>query len=195
MSASTASRALNQNTSISEAVRKRVLRAAQEANYVRNSMARGLALRRSHMIGLVVPSIANPFFSELARGAHDAAYERGYAVTLCDTQRSQGREDLYVRTMQQSRMDGVIAAGGVLTPEHIRSLKQQRVSVVLAGRLSHTTGDSGVSVDNVAIGSEATRYLIEKGHKKILFLGGSPDSPASMERQRGYEDAVKHSAV
>jgi LacI family transcriptional regulator len=190
VSTSTASRALNQNTAISEDVRKRVLRAAHEANYVRNSMARSLALRRSHILGLIVPSIANPFFSELARGAHDAAYQRGYVVTLCDTQRSQEREDLYVSTMLQSRMDGVIAAGNVLTAEHIKGLKQQKVSVVFAGRLSPATRDSGVSVDNVLVGSEATEYLIGKGHKNILFLGGAPESPANIDRQRGYEGAM-----
>jgi len=195
VSTSTASRALNHNTTISEDVRKRVLRAATEANYVRNGPARSLALRRSHTIGLVVPSIANPFFSELARGAHDAAYERGYVVTLCDTQRSQGREDLYVRTMLQSRMDGVIAAGSVLSTEHIHSLKQQRVSVVFAGRLSPETKDSGVSVDNALVGREATEYLIGKKHEKILFLGGASYSPANIDRQRGYEESMSRNGL
>jgi DNA-binding LacI/PurR family transcriptional regulator len=191
VSTSTASRALNQNTAISEEVRKRVLRAAQETNYIPNSMARGLALRRSHLIGLVVPSIGNPFFAEIARGAHDASYERGYVVTLCDTQRSRSREDLFVQTLLQSRVDGVIVTGGVLTPEHLQGLKQHKLPVVLAGRRSSGTGYSGVSVDNVAVGQEATRYLIEKGHRKILYISGPLESPASRDRQRGYEDAMQ----
>jgi DNA-binding LacI/PurR family transcriptional regulator len=191
VSTSTASRALNQNTAISEEVRKRVLRAAQETNYIPNSMARGLALRRSHLIGLVVPSIGNPFFAEIARGAHDAAYERGYVVTLCDTQRSRNREDLFVQTLVQSRVDGVIVTGGVLTPEHIQGLKQQRLPVVLAGRRSSGTGYSGVSVDNIAVGHEATRFVIEKGHTNILYLSGPAESSASRDRQRGYEDAIE----
>ena len=68
VSASTASRALNNNTAISEEIRKRVFKAAKDANYIPNSLARGLALKRSQLIGLLVPSIANPFFAEILRG-------------------------------------------------------------------------------------------------------------------------------
>jgi DNA-binding LacI/PurR family transcriptional regulator len=191
VSTSTASRALNQNTAISEEVRKRVLRAAQEANYIPNSLARGLALRRSHLIGLVVPSISNPFFAEIARGAHEAAYERGYVVTLCDTQRNKAREDLFVQTLLRSGVDGVIVTGGVLSPEHILGLRQHKLPLVFAGRRSSGTGESGVSVDNIAAGLEATRFLIGKGHREILYLSGAAESLASKDRQRGYEDAME----
>lgn len=191
VSTSTASRALNQNTAISEEVRKRVLRAAQEANYIPNSLARGLALRRSHLIGLVVPSISNPFFAEIARGAHEAAYERGYVVTLCDTQRSKAREDLFVQTLLRSGVDGVIVTGGVLSPEHIQGLRQHHLPLVFAGRRSSGTGESGVSVDNIAAGFEATCFLIGKGHREILYLSGAAESLASKDRQRGYEDAME----
>jgi DNA-binding LacI/PurR family transcriptional regulator len=191
VSTSTASRALNQNTAISEEVRKRVLRAAEEANYIPNSLARGLALRRSHLIGLVVPSISNPFFAEIARGAHEAAYERGYVVTLCDTQRNKAREDLFVQTLLRSGVDGVIVTGGVLSPEHIQGLRQHHLPLVFAGRRSSGTGESGVSVDNIAAGLEATRFLIGKGHREILYLSGAAESLASKDRERGYEDAME----
>lgn len=191
VSTSTASRALNHNSAISEDVRRRVLRAAQETNYIPNSLARGLALKRSHLVGLVVPSIANPFFAEIARGAHDAAYEKGYVVTLCDTQRSKGREDLFARTLLRSRVDGVIITGGSMAPENIHTLKQQNLPVVLAGRRSSGNGESGVGVDNVTVGHEATEYVIAKGHQKVLYLSGPQDSPASKERQRGYMDAME----
>jgi DNA-binding LacI/PurR family transcriptional regulator len=195
VSTSTASRALNQNTAISEEVRKRVLRAAQEANYIPNSLARGLALRRSHLIGLVVPSISNPFFAEIARGAHEAAYERGYVVTLCDTQRSKAREDLFVQTLLRSGVDGVIVTGGVLSPEHIQGLRQHHLPLVFAGRRSSGTGESGVSVDNIAAGHEATRFLIGKGHREILYLSGAAESLASKDRERGYEDAMESNGL
>jgi DNA-binding LacI/PurR family transcriptional regulator len=195
VSTSTASRALNQNTAISEEVRKRVLRAAQEANYIPNSLARGLALRRSHLIGLVVPSISNPFFAEIARGAHEAAYERGYVVTLCDTQRNKAREDLFVQTLLRSGVDGVIVTGGVLSPEHIQGLRQHHLPLVFAGRRSSGTGESGVSVDNIAAGHEATRFLIGKGHREILYLSGAAESLASKDRERGYEDAMESNGL
>lgn len=191
VSTSTASRALNQNSSISEEVRRRVARAAKELNYQPNSLARGLALSRSRMIGLVVPSIANPFFAEIARGAHDSAYARGYVVTLCDTQRRAESAELFARTLLQSNVDGVILAGGVMAPEQMNSLRSRGLPMVLAGR--RVTGSPGpcVSVDNVSVGLMATNYLLSKGHTRIAFLSGPPDSPGSRDRERGYREAME----
>lgn len=191
VSASTASRALNHNSAISEEIRKRVLKAAQETNYIPNSLARGLALKRSQLVGLMVPSIANPFFAEIARGAHDTAHQRSYVVALCDTQRNQEREELFTQTLMRSQVDGMIVTGGVMPLERIRAWRQRNVPLVLAGRRSAGLGVSGVAVDNVAVGHQAVRYIVSRGHRKIVYLGGSMDSPANRERQRGYMEAME----
>ena len=191
VSASTASRALNQNSAISEEIRKRVFKAAQETNYIPNSLARGLALKRSQLIGLMVPSIANPFFAEIARGAHDVAHQKSYVVALCDTQRNEEREEMFTQTLMRSQVDGMIVTGGVMSEERIHTWKSRNVPMVLAGRRSAGLGVSGVSVDNVAVGHEATQYLIDKGNTRILFFSGPADSPATKDRQRGYLDAME----
>lgn len=191
VSASTASRALNNNSAISEEIRKKVFKAAKEAHYIPNSLARSLALKRSHLIGLLVPSIANPFFAEILRGAHDVAQQKGYVVALCDTQRSREREELFSERLLQSQVDGFIVTGSVMLEERIREWRQRNIPLVLAGRRSAGLGISGVSVDDVSAGDQATQYLISKGYKKIQFLGGGPDSPATKDRQRGYLDAME----
>lgn len=191
VSTSTASRALNQNSAISEEVRKRVLRAAQETDYVPNSLARGLALRQSNLIGLLVPSTASPFFAEIARGAHDAAYEEGYVVTLWDTHRRGDQAEMFARSMLRSGVDGAIIAAGAMPPEQIQSLKRQNLPLVLVGRRYPGSRDSSVSVDNVAVGFEATSYLIQKGHRQIAYFTGPADSPGSRDRQRGYQDVME----
>jgi LacI family transcriptional regulator, galactose operon repressor len=191
VSASTASRALNNNSAISEEIRKRVFKAAKEANYIPNSLARGLALKRSQLIGLVVPSIANPFFAEILRGANDIAQQKGYVVALCDTQRSREREELFSERLLQSQVDGIIVTGSVMLEERIREWRQRSIPLVLAGRRSAGLGFSGVSVDDISAGYQATQYLLSKGHKKILFLGGAADSAATKDRQRGYLDAME----
>jgi DNA-binding LacI/PurR family transcriptional regulator len=191
VSASTASRALNNNSAISEEIRKKVFKAAKEAHYIPNSLARSLALKRSHLIGLLVPSIANPFFAEILRGAHDVAQQKGYVVALCDTQRSREREELFSERLLQSQVDGFIVTGSVMLEERIREWRQRNIPLVLAGRRSAGLGFSGVSVDDVSAGYQAAQYLISKGYKKIQFLGGGPDSPATKDRQRGYLDAME----
>lgn len=190
VSPSTVSRAINNSSAISEEIRKRVVKAAREANYVPNSMARGLALRQSHLIGLLVPSISNPFFAEILRGAHDAAQQRGYVVALCDTQRRRDREELFGERLLQAHVDGIIVTGSVMQEDRIEQW-HRHVPIVLAGRRSAGTGFSGVSVDDVASGFLATHYLISRGHRKILFFGGARDSMATRDRQRGYVDAME----
>lgn len=191
ISASTASRALNNNSAISEEIRKRVFKAAQESNYIPNSLARGLALRRSRMVGLLVPSIANPFFAEVSRGAHDMAWQRSYVVALCDTQRNHEREKLYSERLLQSQVDGVIVTGGVMLEERIRAWRQRDVPLVLAGRRVAGSGFSSVAVDDASAGYQATHHLISRGRRKILFLGGPLDSPATRDRYRGYLEALE----
>lgn len=192
VSASTASRALNNNTAISEEIRKRVVKAAKDAHYIPNSLARGLALKRSQLVGLVVPSIANPFFAEILRGAHDMAQQKEYVVALCDTQRSREREHLFSERLLQSQVDGIIVTGSVMLDDQMRQWRQRNIPLVLAGRRSAGLGVSSVSVDDVSAGFQATGYLISKGHKRILFLGGTADSTATKDRQRGYLEALEN---
>jgi LacI family transcriptional regulator len=191
VSASTASRALNNSTAISEEIRRKVFKAAKDAHYIPNSMARGLALKRSHLIGLLVPSIANPFFAEILRGAHDVAQQNGYVVALCDTQRSRERERLFSERLLESQVDGIIVTGSVTLEERMQEWRQRNIPVVLAGRRSSGMGFSGISVDDVSAGYQATQHLLSKGLKKILFFGGTADSTATRERQRGYLDAIE----
>ena len=195
VSTSTVSRALNQNSAISDETRERIVKAAHEANYIRNSLARGLALQSSHLIGLMVPSIANPFFAEIARGAHDVAHRQSYVVALCDTQRSPEREELFTQNLLGSQVAGMILASGVIKEERIRSWRQLNVPLVLAGRRSAGLGFSGVSVDNVGAGYQATRFLLGLGHRKIMHMSGPADSPASKDRERGYLDAMEAEGV
>ncbi len=191
VSASTASRALNNSTAISEEIRRKVFKAAKEAHYIPNSMARGLALKRSHLIGLLVPSIANPFFAEILRGAHDVAQQNGYVVALCDTQRSREREQLFSERLLESQVDGIIVTGSVMLEERMQEWRQRNIPVVLAGRRSAGMGFSGISVDDVSAGYQATQYLLAKGFSRVLFFGGAAESTATRDRQRGYIDAME----
>ncbi len=163
----------------------------KESHYIRNSLARGLALKRSHLIGLMVPSIANPFFAEIARGAHDVAHSKSYVIALCDTHRNTEREALFSETLMGSQVAGMILTGGVIPEERIADWNRSNVPLVLAGRRSAGLGFSGVSVDNRTVGRQATEFLIGRGHNKIMYLSGPAESPASKDRHHGYIEAME----
>ncbi len=190
ISVSTVSRALNDSALISTETRDKIHEAAHGSSYIRNMVARGLAIRSSRLIGLAVSSISNPFFAEIARGAHDVAKSKSYVIALCNTERRVDEEEMFSRTLLGVQVAGMIFAGGVSGVKHLEWLGQQGVPFVLAGRPATDLAVPTVAIDNVAVGYQVTQYLISKGHKRILFLGGPSDSATSGDRRKGYLDAM-----
>ncbi|MFN7949723.1 MAG: LacI family DNA-binding transcriptional regulator [Blastocatellia bacterium] len=191
LSESTVSRALNDLTIISPETRSLVQEAATKSGYIRNNVARGLALRQSHLIGMMVSDIANPFFSEVARGVHDVAQEHSYVVALCNTERRVEREDALSQALLANQVAGLIFVGGTMGETHLERLQKQGIPFVIAGRRIRGLHVPTIAVDNVAVGYMATQHLIGLGHKKIMYLSGSANSATSRDRQRGYEDAMQ----
>ena len=190
VSISTVSRAFNDSSLISSETRERVHKAVRGSNYIRNMVARSLAVSSSRLIGLVVSSISNPFFAEIARGVHDVAQSKSYVIALCNTQRRVEEEEKLSRTLLGVQVAGMIFAGGVTGVKHLEWLRQQGVPFVLAGRPTTGLEVPTVTIDNVAVGYQATQHLIGRGHKRILFLSGPSDSATSRDRQKGYLDAM-----
>ena len=191
VSTSTVSRVLNDHSAISVETREKIWKAVGEARYIRNAVARGLALKSSHLVGLIVSSISNPFFSEIARGAHDVAQQKSYVIALCNTERKVEKEELFSQTLLEAQVAGMIFAGGSMGEEHLKRLRELHVPFVMAGRRSTGLKVAGVGVDNVAVGYQATQHLIGLGHKKIMFVSGPSDSATSRDRERGYLDAMR----
>ncbi len=190
VSVSTVSRALNGSSLISSKTSERIRKAADGSNYIRNMVARGLAVRSSHLIGLVVSSISNPFFAEIARGVHDVARSKGYVIALCNTERKVEEEEMCLRTLLGVQVDGMIFAGGVTGVEHLKWLAQNGGPFVLAGRPYTQLPVPTVAIDNVAVGYQATQHLISQGHKRIGFLSGPSNSATCRDRCRGYMNAI-----
>lgn len=112
VSVGTVSRVINQKTSeIGEETVKRVEKVIKEEGYVPNIRARSLKTNRSNILGLLIPSIKNPFFTEIVRGVEDTAYDLGYSVILCNTYDNFDKETKYLNTLHELRVDGIIVAG------------------------------------------------------------------------------------
>src|SRR5690606_4990845 len=181
VSTATVSRILNDPDAGRPETRRRVVAAVKKLGYEPNVSARNLRIRRTATIIVVLPDINNPFFSFIVRGIEDVAHEQGFSVLLCNTDNDLERELQYTKIIGRRGADGAI----FLTA---------RVPLVLA--CEYIEGAvSQVSIDNVAAALDATRHLIQLGHKRIAYVNGPPDVVLSCDRLRGYTLALKQAGL
>lgn len=167
----------------------RVMRAVEELGYAANEMARGLKMGFVPTIGLVVPTVANPFWGEFARCVEHAAMAKNYQVLLCNAERVPEREKRYVESMLSRGIRGVILGSSPLSLKHLSGATKRGLQVVAFDRL--TVGEAGVELDSVRVdnvlGSKlALTHLLELGHRRIGFVSGTLSSASRRDRLEGY---------
>ncbi|WP_438317459.1 LacI family DNA-binding transcriptional regulator [Candidatus Caldatribacterium sp. SIUC1] len=165
----TVSRVLNNRGYISEATREKVYRAMKELNYQPNEIARSLLRRRTNILGIILPTVVHPFFSELAFFIEYYAYEYGYKVMLCNSQLDQKKEKEYVEMLRANQVDGIIMASHTLEVDEYLSL---RLPLVTFDR-QIAPDIPFVSSDNYLGGTLATNLLIDRGCRKIAHICGN----------------------
>jgi len=190
----TVSRALNNKPGINAQTRQRIIDVAGQLGYQPNAIARGLVMQRTHTIGLVIPDIVNPFFPEIARGVEDVASDQGYTVFLCNTNWDQTKENLYLKALQEKRVDGIIITpssdlSSLDSASHLY-LNEIHLPIVIFSGQSSTGDHSYIEIDNHRGGFIATKHLIEAGYRRIAFIGGRKSSHSNCERLRGYRTAL-----
>jgi LacI family transcriptional regulator len=182
----TVSRVVNDKGEISSGTRRRVLDVIERLGYRPSGIARGLATKRTGTLGLVVPDIANPFFSDMVRGVEDQAYARGYNVFLCNTEEDPDRELTILESLEEKRVDGLLLASSRLENGELRSALAHFPAVVLINRRLFDDGVGVVLVDDEAAARMATRHLLRSGHEAIGFLAGPRASRSGGLRLDGY---------
>jgi LacI family transcriptional regulator len=194
VSRQTVSRAINDRGEISPQTRARVLRIAEEMDYHPSGIARGLATHRTHTLGLVIPDVANPFFSDVARGAEHVAYAAGYNVFLCNTDEAPQREWTVLQSLEEKRVDGIVLCSSRLNNGKLRTVVARHPAVVLVNRrLGPMDRDNGVGVvmlDDVTGGRIAAQHLLDSGHRAVGFLAGPPASHSGRQRAQGHRAAL-----
>lgn len=196
VSVGTVSNVLNQPDRVNDSTRRKVLEAVHELGYVRNDAARQLRAGVSTTVGLVVLDITNPFFAELARGAQEEATRRGLSLLIGSSDGLAEREQSYVDTFEQHRVRGILLSPTGDPIERMQQLDARGIGAVLVDREAAGTGIHSVSVDDVAGGSLAARHLIERGCRRIAFVG--PISSAVrqvVDRLAGASTAVREAGV
>lgn len=197
VSRATASLVVRGSSNISKETREKVLRSMKELGYVYDRVAANLRSQRSSTVGLIITELDNPFFSELLVGVHEALDQEGYTVILGTTFDRPEKQDALLSTMLEHRVGGVIMSPvpGCST-EMVERLRQWDIPVVLFARDELPAGQFDyIGIDNVAGGRMATEHLLDQGHRRIAFIGGSPQSSVWKARQRGYGEALRAAGI
>lgn len=195
VSPSTVSRALNGFPGISEKTRQKIIEIAKKLNYKPNYRGQILTTKSTKNIGLLITDITNPFFPELVRGAEETASESGYTILLGNTSESIDKETSYLEFFSRGPVDGVIISASRISNEHIISLAEEGLPIVVINRILEHPKISYVSTDMEKGGYIATKHLIELGHTKIAFINGPSHSEAAERRLSGYKKALAESKI
>jgi LacI family transcriptional regulator, repressor for deo operon, udp, cdd, tsx, nupC, and nupG len=193
MSVATVSRALSQPELLREETRERVLAAVQKLGYRPNLLARSLRRGRTHSILLVVPTLS-PFFLEIYAGAEEAARRTKFSVLLGHSDDDADREESYFDQVISGRADGIILATASV-PEAYASGKRALPPLVTVLERLQGHDQPVVRVDHRAGAAEATRHLIELGHRRIAHITGSRRPQSTAHRQAGYREALKAAGI
>lgn len=193
VSKATVSMVMNKkDASISENTRKKILKIAKEMSYIPNSVARSLSTKKSGTIGIILPDITNPFFSEMARAIEDEAERLKYNIIICNTDNDKDKEEKYIELLISKLIDGVIFMSGGKSNASITILKNNNVPFVLVDRyIEGYKDDYGVFCLNKQGVKDGIKYLYENGNRKIVFVKGRENLEISKQRLEGYIEAMK----
>lgn len=193
----TVSRVMNDEPGVSESTRLRVLGASQQLNYQLDMAAGSLRRtgRQTLSIGLLLPSVSNPFSGEIHRALEDALAERGIAVFAASLDDDPQREKALVAAFLGRRVDGLVLtpiakSQAYVIPEHSRDLP-----MVFIDREPVGIDADAVVTDNAVGGAKAAAHLLARGHRKLAYLGDRTEIQTARERRRGFLEELGRAGV
>ncbi len=187
----TVSRVINDSALVSPETRRRVEEAIAGLGYVPSRLARGLSAKRTGTLAVIVPDVANPFFTLIVRGAEDVARRAGYRVILCDTRADLNVEREVIEEMLAHRVEGIlIAPVSDRSREHLRRLPAFDVPFVLVDRTVPDIDADTVLGDSAEGSQRLVEHLISLGHRRIGLIVETDEVSTARDRLRGYEAAL-----
>jgi len=190
----TASRAISHPDQVSEALRARVQQAVAELNYVPNQAARALATAESNVIVVLVPSLSNAVFTAVLAGIQDALEADGYQILIGNTRYSDAEEEKLLGIYLRSHPAGILLSGLTHSDKVNQMLATAKLPVVSMMDLATEPGQVSVGFSQQQAGYTMTRYLIDKGKKRIGFMGAQLDE-RTLKRLEGYRQAMREAKL
>jgi LacI family transcriptional regulator len=190
---STVARVLNGDPRqrVSDEVRERIVTLAREYGYQPNRLARALRLKRSHVIGTLIPDIANPFFAVLFRGIEDALAQQDFSVILANTDDEPAREQRGLDMLRGRQVDGLILATARRHDPAIQALAAEGFPFVLVNRHTELPPANAVVPDDYHGAMAAVEHLASLGHRRIAHIAGPDEISTGHKRRLGYAAALQ----
>jgi LacI family transcriptional regulator len=193
LSVSTISKALRDSYEISDETKKKVLELATRLNYIPNPYASSLRKKKSHTIAVVLPEVADNFFSLAINGIQSIAETKGYHVLIYLSHEKFANEKMIIDDCQSGRVDGVLISISSETnsPDHIHRLQANNIPVVFFDREQETIETARVTTNDFECGLLAANHLLEKGCLKPAFVSISQSLPICLNRMEGFKAALR----
>lgn len=185
VSLGTVSNVLNRPERVSTSTRERVEVAMAELGFVRNESARQLRAGTSRTLAYVMLDGGNPFFTDVARGMEEAAEEAGLSLVMCNSNQDGRREAAYLTLFQQQRVQGVLVTPVDAASPALDAIRDRGTPLVIVDRTRDDASFCSVAVDDVLGGRLAAEHLIDRGHRRIAFVGGPMDLGQVRDRLEG----------
>jgi LacI family transcriptional regulator len=194
---STVSRVMNPETRhlISDGVVEQVLKAAHERYFSPNQTAATLRTRRSHIIGVVLPDIANPIFPPILRGLEDELARKGYIPLIANAEGGKERQRFVIDQMVGRQVDGLILATSDRNDPILEHCLAVGIPVVVVNRSDDSGRASCIVGDNRLAMLQAVTHLVQSGHTSIAHVAGPDDLSTGHERRLGFLEAVRENGL
>ena len=193
LSIGTVSKALRNSHEISVQTKEKVLALAKQLNYIPNPYASSLRRKKSNTIGVVIPEVADSFFSQAIRGIESVAQKKRYHVLIYLTYESFSKEEAILKDFNSGRVDGVLLSVATETSnsDHINDLRDKNIPIVFFDRVLDDIATYKVSTNDFESCRKATTYLIEKGCHRLAYLSISKKLSINKKRMEGFQKAIE----
>jgi len=191
------SRLMNEDPTLSirEETEKRVYAAIEQLGYRPNLMARGLRIKETRIIAMVIADITNPFFPAMVKGAQKAAGEDGFILTLFDAEEDMQNERKFIEAVFDRQMDGVILTSLFVEDDTAQIVDNLNLPHVLIQRSARNASGLYVGVNDVLGASLAVKHLIDIGHTRIATISGSLRTETGVRRLEGYRKTLAENEI
>lgn len=190
VSVATVSRVLNHAASVSTKTRLKVENAIKELNYEPSMLGRNLRNSESRLLLVLLPSISNPFYTEIINGIQNTAIANSYNILLCETDSNPQRENIYFNMIKNKLADGVISMDPTVNMQKLTDLAESH-PVILCSEYDEGGSIPYVTIDSELAAYQAVKHLIRLGNKKIALINSDEKFLYARQRRSGYERALK----
>jgi DNA-binding LacI/PurR family transcriptional regulator len=195
VSIATVSRVFNNSGTVKESTRKKIEAVIEETGYYPNVLARELAEKKTHLIGLIVHSMIGEGIPRMINGVNEMLEDNDYNLLIACTNGILESEIKHFEIFRSKRVEGILFATREFKEEHRDLIQKIPIPVVVLLQRTDKEGISFVTFDNYTFAKDATEKLIGLGHRNFAFIGGPATSVNSRERQLGFRDGLKENGI